>query len=118
MTDPQRVKRTDPGRPEYCNVFSLHTYLTDEALIPDIDRKCRNAERGCVECKAILADQIAERFAGFRERAAELRAHPERVVEALESGAARARAVARETMDEVRHNVGMVWREVSPSRIG
>jgi tryptophanyl-tRNA synthetase len=112
MTDPQRVRRTDPGRPEFCNVFSLHKYLTDPALIPDIDLQCRTAGRGCVQCKGILADQIAIRFAEVRERAKELSAHPKRIVEILDAGASRARSEARETLGAVRERMGMSWRDL------
>ena len=110
MTDPQRVRRTDPGRPEMCNVFTLHRHFTDPALIPDIDHKCRTAQRGCVECKRILADAIAAEFAPMRERAHALRADPEKLVEILDEGAARAREIARVTMEEVRQRMGLTWR--------
>ena len=112
MTDPQRVRRTDPGRPEFCNVFSLHKHLTDPALIPDIDLQCRTAGRGCVQCKGILADQIAIHFADARARARELSAHPKRILEILDSGASRARKEAQETLAVVRDRMGMAWRDL------
>ncbi|MEX0935774.1 MAG: tryptophan--tRNA ligase [Gemmatimonadota bacterium] len=112
VTDPQRVRRTDPGRPEVCNVFSLHGQFTDPELIPDIAAQCRGGTRGCVECKRILADHIADHFAPMREKARELKARPGRVLEALDVGAARARAEARRTMDEVRDRMGMAWRDL------
>ena len=108
VTDPQRVKRTDPGRPEVCNVFSLHKLVTDAGLIPDIDEQCRTAGRGCVDCKRILADALIEMFRPFRERAEELRGDPAEVWASLARGADRARAVASETMGEVRLRMGMV----------
>jgi tryptophanyl-tRNA synthetase len=110
VTDPQRVRKSDPGRPEVCNVFTLHGFFTDEATRADLDRKCRSAEIGCVECKRVLSDNIAEAFGPFRERAAEYHAKPELVREILDDGAARARAIARETMDEVRERMGLDWR--------
>lgn len=110
VTDPQRVRRTDPGRPEVCNVFSLHKLVTDAGLIPDIEAQCRAGTRGCVDCKRILADQLAEAFAPFRERAKELKANPKRIHEALDAGAARARSIARETIAEVREKMGLKWR--------
>jgi tryptophanyl-tRNA synthetase len=110
VTDPQRIRLDDPGRPEVCNVFALHGHVTDPSKLEDIAEKCRNAERGCVECKRILADSVTEEFAPMRERAAELRAHPERIRGILDEGARRARAIAGETMEAVRSRMGLGWR--------
>ena len=110
VTDPQRVRRSDPGRPEVCNVFTLHKFFTDAATVADIDRKCRSAEIGCVDCKRILSDNITRAFEPFRERAAHYRAHPEEVRRVLSEGAERARAIAGETMAEVRLKMGLDWR--------
>ena len=110
VTDPQRVRRDDPGRPEVCNVYTLHRYFSAPDVVEDVAHRCRNALRGCVECKRILADSISATFAPARERAAELKARPERVREILEDGAARARAIARETMAVVRERMGLDWR--------
>lgn len=118
VTDPQRVRVTDPGRPEVCNVYTLHTHFTDPARLPDIAEQCRGATRGCVECKRILADSISEHFAAFRERSAELRAHPERVLEILDAGAVRARAEAALTMEAARSRMGMNWRLSASTRDG
>jgi tryptophanyl-tRNA synthetase len=114
VTDPQRVRKSDPGRPEVCNVYTLHQHFTESALIPDIAAQCRGATRGCVDCKRILADHIVAHFAEARERAAELASRPARVREILDAGAERARSEARATMDEVRHRMGMNWRESVP----
>lgn len=110
VTDPQRVRRDDPGRPEVCNVFTLHGFFTDDETRADIDSRCRAGTIGCVDCKRILSDNISETFGPFRERAAELHANPGRVRDVLEDGAARARVIARETMAEVRERMGLDWR--------
>jgi tryptophanyl-tRNA synthetase len=110
VTDPQRVKRSDPGRPEVCNVFTLHKFFTDAETRAEIDRRCRTADIGCVECKRMLADNIERAFAPFRERARYYRAHPEEVARVLGEGAERARAIARQTMAEVRARMGLDWR--------
>lgn len=110
VTDPQRIRRDDPGRPEICNVFTLHGHFTDDATRADIEAKCRAAEIGCVDCKRILSDNIADAFAPFRDRAAHFRAHPEDVRKVLDDGAERARGIARETMTEVRRKMGLDWR--------
>jgi tryptophanyl-tRNA synthetase len=109
VTDPQRVRRDDPGRPEVCNVFSLHKEVTDGELIDDIDAQCRAGTRGCVDCKRMLADSLSEMFAPARERAAELREDPDRVRAVLQTGAQEARAVARETLADVRNHMGLDW---------
>ena len=110
ITDPQRVRRSDPGRPEVCNVYTLHKFFGDQATVDDVALQCRSAQRGCVDCKRILADNIAKAFAPFRERAARYRARPGDVRDILEDGARRARAIAGETMAEVRQKMGLDWR--------
>lgn len=110
VTDPQRIRRTDPGHPEVCNVFSLHGFFTDESAREDIAAQCRGGTIGCVDCKRILSDNIAEEFAPFRERAADFHAKPELVLDILEDGAARAREIAKVTIREVRERMGLDWR--------
>lgn len=115
VTDPQRVRRDDPGRPEVCNVFTLHKHFAEsEAQLQDIATQCRGATRGCVDCKRILAENIAGAFAPFRERARELKADPARVRAVLDDGAERARAIAEETLREVRERMGLDWRQGVP----
>lgn len=116
VTDPQRVRRSDPGRPEVCNVFSLHKHFTPADRVQTIDGQCRSAEIGCVDCKMILADSIAEAFAPMRERAAHFRDNPDEVVAILEAGAERAREIAGETMTQVRRRMGLDWRSAGASR--
>jgi len=111
VTDPQRIRKTDPGRPEVCNVYSLHEFFTPSSDLPDIFEQCRTAQRGCVECKKILAENIAAEFGPIREKAEEYRKSPERVMEILREGAERASTLAGETMAEVRSRMGMDWRK-------
>lgn len=108
VTDPQRVRRTDPGRPDACNVFSLHGFFTPAERTETIERECRSAEIGCVDCKRLLADGIAREFEPMRARAADYRARPERVWEILGDGAARCRGLARETLSVVRDRMGLL----------
>ena len=110
VTDPQRVRREDSGRPEVCNVYSLHELLTDSTMLPDIAEQCRTAERGCVDCKGILSDSIVREFSPFRERAEYFRAHADEVRGILEAGASRARAVSSATLAEARSRMGLDWR--------
>ncbi len=107
VTDPARVRKDDPGNPHVCNVFALHEFFTDPADREDIEIRCQTATIGCVECKRLLADNLAGGLAPIRERAAELAAHPGRVRAALEAGAARAREVAQGTIAEARRRMGL-----------
>jgi tryptophanyl-tRNA synthetase len=106
VTDPQRARRTDPGRPEVCNVFTLHKTFSPGEL-PMIDTECRRAGIGCVDCKKLLAKNLNMHFAPFRERRAALARNPQDVWDTLADGAARARALAKETLIEVRDAVGL-----------
>jgi tryptophanyl-tRNA synthetase len=107
VTDPARVTRKDPGTPEICNIYHLHRHFSPPATIEEVAQKCRTAGWGCLDCKRVLADNIARAFEPMRQRAAELKAHPERVHEVLAAGAARAREVARDTMAAVRERMGL-----------
>ena len=107
FTDPQRLRRTDPGRPWVCNVYTLHKYFNPDRL-KDIYQQCTSATRGCVECKDILAEGINQYFAEFRERREELASRPGYVEEVLVDGAQRASAIARETIAEVRERMGLL----------
>jgi tryptophanyl-tRNA synthetase len=107
MTDPARVTRNDPGTPEICNIYHLHRHFSPPATIEDVAHKCRTAGWGCLDCKRVLADNIARVFEPIRQRAAELKAHPERVRDILAAGAERARVVAQDTMRLVRERMGL-----------
>jgi tryptophanyl-tRNA synthetase len=107
VTDPQRQYRTDPGRPEVCNVFQIHRYFTDEATISQIDTDCRAAKIGCVEHKKQFAADLAAYFAPFRERRAEFAARPNYVWDVLADGAQRAGAIAAQTITEVKEAIGL-----------
>jgi tryptophanyl-tRNA synthetase len=107
-TDPARVTRQDPGDPEKCNVFTLHKYFSPPATVEEVAFKCRTAGWGCLDCKRVLANNIAATFEPFRERARELKGSPDRLREILHAGAERARTVASETMREVRERMGFL----------
>jgi tryptophanyl-tRNA synthetase len=102
VTDPQRIKRTDPGNPDICNVFSMHKIFTPQADVEMINVECRRAGIGCVDCKKIFAGNLNKALEPFRAKRAELAAQPDLVPAVLEDGAKRARAIAEKTMAEVR----------------
>jgi tryptophanyl-tRNA synthetase len=105
VTDPQRRKRTDPGNPDICNVFSMHKIFTPEEEVAMINVECRRAGIGCVECKKRFAENLNKNLQPFRDRRAQLGADPNYVVEVLHDGAKRARTIAQQTMEEVRDAV-------------
>lgn len=105
VTDPQRVRRTDPGNPDVCPVFSLHKLFNVEGL-PEIDHGCRTAGIGCIDCKKKLLEKMSAILTPIHEKRVELEAKPEYVREILSYGAERARKVAQQTMDEVKAGIG------------
>lgn len=107
VTDPARVRKTDPGNPDVCNIFQLHKAFSPAATVEHVDAQCRSAGWGCIECKKVLAQSMEVELVPIRARAAELAAHPERVTEALGDGAARARTIAQKTIAEARERMGI-----------
>ncbi len=105
VTDTKRILRTDPGRPEVCNVCQLHRLFGDDW--EDVQAGERTARTGCVDTKKLLADRLVARYAPARERYLELIAHPADVDGILEAGADRLRPMAKATMDEVRAKMGL-----------
>ncbi len=107
VTDPARMKRTDPGNPDVCNVFSMHKIFSTPEEIANINTECRQAGIGCVDCKKLYAKNLNDNLAPFRARRAEFAARPDEVTEILYEGAKRAKAVASQTMKEVRAAIGL-----------
>jgi tryptophanyl-tRNA synthetase len=108
VTDPARIRKTDPGEPEVCNVFSLHRHFSPDETVQHVAQQCRSAGWGCLDCKRVLGSNIADEFASMRERAAHLRSNPAEVHGILEDGARRARTVAEETIRDVRARMGLL----------
>jgi tryptophanyl-tRNA synthetase len=105
VTDTQRIKRTDPGRPEVCNVCQLQRFFGDD--YEDLWEGERTARTGCVDMKKLIAERIVRHYAPARERYGELMAHPDEVDGILEAGADRLAPKAKATMDEVRSRMGL-----------
>ena len=105
VTDPQRIKRTDPGRPEICNVCQLHRFFGEDYL--QIQDGERTARTGCVDTKQLLAERIIEFFRPMREERARMAADPALVEATLAAGAAKVRPIVDATMREVRDAVGI-----------
>jgi tryptophanyl-tRNA synthetase len=105
VTDTRRILRTDPGRPEVCNVCQLHRFFGEDYL--EIQDGERTARTGCVDTKRLLADRIIRYYAPARERYLELQAKPGRVDEILAAGADHLAPLAADTMAEVKHKMGL-----------
>ena len=105
VTDPARVRRSDPGNPDLCPVFSLHKAFSTAPTLEKVDLECRRAGIGCIDCKGFLLEHLRPVLAPLRERREALAARPERVREILDAGAEKARKVASATLQEVRDAV-------------
>lgn len=102
VTDPARQKRTDPGNPDVCNVYSMHKLFSSQAEVDMVNTECRRAGIGCVDCKLLFANNLNKHLEPFRAKREELASRPGYVDEVLNDGAMRARAIAEKTMVEVR----------------
>ncbi|WP_459775132.1 tryptophan--tRNA ligase [Aquifex pyrophilus] len=103
FTDPQKIRKNDPGRPEICPVFSWHKLFTqDRELVERIERDCRTGKLGCVECKRILLKHLEEFLEPIRERRKELEKRIEEIEEVFYENSKKARGEAQKTMEEVR----------------
>jgi tryptophanyl-tRNA synthetase len=107
VTDPKRVKRTDPGTPEVCNIYHLHRAFSPAATVEHVAVQCSTAGWGCIDCKKVLAESMETELVPIRRRAAELRADPSMVEDALATGTRRCSGMARETMGHVRSAMGI-----------
>ena len=107
FTDPERKRRSDPGRPEVCNIYTLHHFFTPLDRVSSIERDCRAAQIGCVDCKAELAGNLVTALAPIRERYRAIRGDEEGLRRVLAAGAAKARGLARETLSLVRERMGL-----------
>jgi tryptophanyl-tRNA synthetase len=109
-TDPARGRRTDPGDPAKCPVWKLHEVYTDEAVREWAANGCRTAGIGCLECKQPVIDAVLAEQAPIRERALKFAADPDMVYGIIDKGCESARAIARETLEEVRSAMGLSGR--------
>jgi tryptophanyl-tRNA synthetase len=107
VTDPNRQRRTDPGNPDVCNVFSMHKIFTPAEDVATINVECRRAGIGCVDCKKKLAENMNQYFAPLREKRNTLAQNPADVWDILQNGAKRASVIAEQTMAEVRKAIDL-----------
>jgi len=107
VTDPARVRRSDPGDPLKCNIYTLHEYFSSESECAECAEGCRSAAIGCIDCKKVLYRNMMALLDPIRERATALLAAPDDVWDILKAGAQHCRAIAAETMAEVRQAMGL-----------
>jgi tryptophanyl-tRNA synthetase len=117
MTDPQRVRRTDPGRPEVCPVFAYHKLFSPPITQEKIDRDCRSAAIGCVDCKKLMAESLVTWIEPIQAQRQKYEANPKAVWDILDAGSSRARKTAKRTMKRVRDAI-FKWDEARKSSSG
>jgi tryptophanyl-tRNA synthetase len=106
VTDPARIRKTDPGTPEICNIYHLHKAFSPPTTVEHVAVQCSTAGWGCIDCKKVLAESMETELVPIRRRAAALAETPVAVDAALAAGGERCRRLARETMDVVRERMG------------
>ena len=110
MTDPARVRRSDPGDPDKCPVWDLHKVYSDDRTQAWVQQGCRTAGIGCLDCKKPVIESVLKQLSGFRERAREYEENPDLLRTIISDGCERAREAARATMEEVREAVRLDYR--------
>jgi tryptophanyl-tRNA synthetase len=105
VTDPARIKRTDPGNPDICNVYTMHKIFSPQVDVDMVNVECRRAGIGCVDCKKLLAKNMNQNLEPFRARRAEFASRSGYVQDVLNDGAQRACVIAEKTMQEVRQAI-------------
>jgi tryptophanyl-tRNA synthetase len=107
VTDPQRKRRTDPGDPDVCNVFTMHKIFSSPEEVDRINIECRTAEIGCVECKRLFARNLNKHLEPFRAKRADFEKDPDYIADVLNDGQKRASVIAKQTIREVKEAIGL-----------
>ena len=102
VTDPARVRRRDPGNPDVCPVFEFHHIFSPQPIIDQVNRECRTAEIGCIDCKKFVADAMVQRLSPIWEARATLLNNPHTIEEVVHQGCERATKVSHQTLEEVK----------------
>jgi len=108
VTDEQRERRSDPGRPYLCNLYALHEFVSLTDIVKAIDEECRSATIGCIDCKKKLAENITAILDPLQQRRVEIAKGPDYIRQVLHDGGQRAREIIKETVAEVRQKMGLI----------
>lgn len=108
ITDPERIRKSDPGHPQVCSVFSFHKVFSEKE-VQDIEQSCKEGRIGCVQCKRNLANKMKEYMTPIYERRQKILQNPGIIREVVESGSSRARKAAGDTMEKVRAAMKIDW---------
>lgn len=117
VTDPARVRRTDPGNPDVCPVGDLHKIFSSKETMAKVNEGCCSAGIGCIECKSWAADALVQILNPIQERRRKFEDNPKLAWDILEDGTNRARKAAAETMDAVRESMGMSLKYEAPKTV-
>ena len=109
MTDPARKRKTDPGNPEICNIYSLHKLFSSPEELKRVQDGCTNAKIGCIECKKLLMQNIIKKLKPIREKYLEWMNKPDELKNILKKGADKANTIAQKTLNEVYDLVGFKY---------
>jgi tryptophanyl-tRNA synthetase len=116
VTDPARVRRSDPGNPDVCPVGDLHKIFSSKETMAKVNEGCRSAGIGCIECKGWAADALLQLLSPMQERRRKFEENPRLAWDILEAGTQRARKTSGETMDDVRAAMGMSLEYDAPGK--
>ena len=107
FTDKTRLRKTDPGHPDICNVFSFHKLYTSPEKVNQIEEDCKKARIGCVECKKLLAENLIKGLAPLQEKRQYYQEHLEELKDIIDAGIKKARSVATTTLEEAKEAIGI-----------
>ena len=107
FTDKTRLRKTDPGHPDICNVFSFHKLYTLPEKVNQIEEDCKKAIIGCVECKKLLAENLINGLAPIQEKRSYYQEHLEELKDIIDAGIKKARSVATTTLEEAKEAIGI-----------
>jgi tryptophanyl-tRNA synthetase len=108
VTDVNRVRRKDPGNPEICNVYTIHRAFSENDTLLTIDKGCRSADIGCIDCKKMLFENVRKELTPIREKAFSLQKDTDYIIDVLKQGASACGKIAKETMTEVHNALGLL----------